>query len=147
MRSGLLAAVLVSAVEQGAPLFDRFPASPATRAENGGPARHSNPLSRRYRSALREAARGDADFAGHYVLAQIGCGAACIRLAAIDRSSGRVTWFPATISGWPLDVIEPLSYHLNSRLLIIQGVLDEKGTAARRQFVFDGSRFKGLPDS
>ena len=75
------------------------------------------------------------------MLAQIGCGASCIEVAAIDKVSGRVVWFPATICCWPLAVREPLTYRRDSRLLLVAGELDETGTAASRAFVFDGVRF------
>jgi len=95
---------------------------------------------------LRTAARGDADFAGHWVLAKIGCGASCIQAAAIDKASGHVVWFPTTICCWPLAVTEPLTYRRDSRLLLVQGELNETGTASSRAFLFDGVRFDPVSD-
>lgn len=118
----------------------------AVEHSNGDVAlRITDALSRRYRSALRDAAVGKPDFAGRYVLAEIGCGAGCIRLAAIDRLTGRIAWFPFSISNWPVDVTEPLKFSLNSRLLVVQGQLDEKGSSKTRRYRFDGSRFELLP--
>ena len=136
----LAALLLATAGRASAPAFDRYPAKTVRAARHAAP-RIADPLSRQYRSALREAAAHPVDFAGDQVLAQIGCGAGCIRLAAIDRASGRVTWFPSTVSGWPLEVTEPLTYRRTSRLLIVQGQLDEQGPVATRAFVFDGRRF------
>lgn len=137
----IVAGVLLAAAAP--PPFTRYPATPMPAAQASAP-RLTDPLSRRFRSALAEAATKQPDFAGGYVLAEIGCGAGCIRAAAINRASGRVAWFPATISGWPLAVQEPLVYRRDSRLLIVQGMLDEKGSAATRAYLFDGTHFRPL---
>ena len=138
----LLALALLTAAERPppAPPFARYPARVVPVARAAAP-RLVAPLSRHYRTGLGEAARGPVDFAGHYVLAKIGCGAACIRVAAIDRVSGGVAWFPATISGWPLEVSEPLAYRRTSRLLVVQGELDEQEPSLTRAYLFDGTRF------
>lgn len=144
IRVGLLAAALLANVDaSGQDAFARYPAAIAPSARHAAP-RIADPLSHRFRAALREAARGAPDFAGHYVLAQVGCGAGCIRFAAVDRSTGSVAWFPATVSGWPMAVTEPLTYRRASRLLVIQGMLDEEAPAATRRFLFDGRRFRPL---
>ena len=139
----LAVAALVGADIGHAP-FGRYPA-PIVRTARAAPPRLTDPLSRRYRSALRTAAARPADFAGHWVLAAIGCGAGCIRPAAIDRTTGRVAWFPASVSGWPLAVQEPLTYRRDSRLLVVQGMLDEREPSATRAYLFDGRRFTLLP--
>ncbi|WP_174291893.1 hypothetical protein [Sphingomonas bacterium] len=116
--------------------------------------RHLRPVSppltdarlRENRTALRAAARQRPDFAGHWVLATIGCGASCIQPAALDRLTGRVVWFPATLCCWPLTVSEPLSYRINSRLLVVEGDLNEQEPSRIRRYVFDGRRFAPLPD-
>lgn len=145
MRLGLSVAVLItSAAAPERSAFDRYPAAVVSSARQSA-LRIADPLSRRYRSALQEAAAGPANFAGHYVLAQIGCGSGCIRLAAIDRLTGRVLWFPVTVSGWPMTVTEPLTFARNSRLLVVQGMLNEREPSATRQYVFDGRRFQQLP--
>ena len=64
--------------------------------------------SRRYRGALLEAASQPVNFAGHYVLTSIGCGAGCVQVAAIDAGAGSVTWLPPTVCCWPLAMTEPL---------------------------------------
>ena len=100
--------------------------------------------SRRYRAALRDAAGGDIDFAGRYILAEVGGGAGCVCLAAIDAPTGRVVWFPATISNWPRGIVEPVDYRADSRLIVTHGQLDEQGSAGPRSFTFDGHRFTAL---
>ncbi len=80
------------------------------------------------------------NFAGHYVLTSIGCGAGCVQVAAIDAGTGAVAWLPKTVCCWPLALTDPLEYRRDSRLLIVYGALNEKGSGAHA-FVFDGRRF------
>lgn len=96
---------------------------------------------RLYGTQLREAAKSPADFAGHYKLAMWGCGAGCVMAAAINTRSGRVVFLPFTVSDWPLDVQEPLSYRQDSCLLKVQGRRNEaqQGVYFYR---FDGGGFR-----
>lgn len=145
MRWAVLSIVIVVTSHAGPCLSTIKPEAHAQpRHANPVAFKLTDPLSRRYRSALREAALAPANFSGDHVLAQIGCGAGCIRIAAIDRQSGRVSWFPATISGWPLAVTNPLQFDRNSPILIVQGMLDERGPSTTRRYRFDGRRFQPL---
>ncbi len=144
----LTAVLAVMAAQSGTspsspPRFDRFPA-PVARIEHDAPVRIISARDRRFRSSLKAATKGGTGFAGHWMLAQIGCGAFCFQVAAIDRISGRVIWFPTTICCWPLAVMESLEYQRDSRLLLVQGELDEKGAASTHAFIFDGHRFVAL---
>ena len=47
-----------------------------------------------YRTMLRKAASGGANFAGHYAFARIGCGMECTSNYVIDGTTGRVYDFP-----------------------------------------------------
>ena len=60
----------------------------------------SHPLARLYRTRLREALREEGiNFAGHYTLATIGCGAGCSINAIVDARTGRA-FFPRPLTGW-----------------------------------------------
>ena len=83
--------------------------------------------SRKYASQLRLAAKDPINFSGHYVFATWGCGSGCVMGGAIDTKTGRVTMLPFTISDWPLDVTEPVSFRKNSCLLIVRGSRNEQG--------------------
>ena len=84
-----------------------------------------------FRTALRRAAAGPPDFAGRWRVAWIGCGAAAVCPAFIDRTNGRVV-FPK-----PFRVVAALSvnagdesfdmltYRPDSRLLLVLGAPDE----------------------
>lgn len=97
---------------------------------------------RRYRSVLRDAASGPVNFAGHYVLAEWGCGSGCVMAAAIDKKSGRVVPLPFTVSDWPLDVSEPIAYRADSCMLIVRGSRNENGEHGTYFYAFDGTAFR-----
>lgn len=141
---GLLATVaaLVGSPEGAAPsgAFARR-AAPAVYAGRHAPLRFTGARSRRFRSALEDAYDGEVDFAGRYVLAEIGCGAGCVEVAALDARTGAVHWFPASVSDWPSAYPDPLEHRAESRLLIVHGRLGERGGEGPHVFVFDGRRF------
>lgn len=86
------------------------------------------------------------DFAGRFTLAQIGCGAGCLRLVAVDGRSGRIHWFGKTLSDWPIGIRMPLAYHANSQMLGMLGALDEHGDTGWHWFTFDGRAFVPADD-
>jgi len=76
--------------------------------------------------ALRDAAASGPNFAGHYLVAEWGCGSGCIQAAIIDTTSGAVH-FSAPLAGatggrGELDSKSGLEYRANSRLLLINGI-------------------------
>jgi hypothetical protein len=79
-----------------------------------------------YASMLRTSAKQPVNFAGHYILASWGCGVSCIMGGAIDIKSGHVAMLPFTVTNWPLNITEPLSYKKDSCLLVVHGSRDEK---------------------
>lgn len=143
--TALLSAAMFQAAATPRPDFGRYPAA-VMRVHSAAPVRLISARDKSSRSALRAAARGPVTFAGHWVLVEIGCGASCIQVAAIDKASGHVVWFPTTICCWPLAVTEPLTYRRDSRLLLVQGELNETGIASSRAFLFDGVRFDPVID-
>ena len=61
--------------------------------------------------------------------------------AAVDMKTGRVTSLPFTVSDWPLDVTEPLTYRPNSCLLVVQGSRNESKEHGTYYYDFDGKAF------
>ena len=108
-----------------APTFEQFPAKPEPVPATGH-LKLKTRQDREYRSALRQAASASPNFAGHYVVANIGCGASCLLTAAIDTRTGRVTWLPDTICCWNESVSAPVAYRLDSELMILQGRRNEQ---------------------
>jgi len=127
------------------PQFAAYPASPGYHGRNAEP-QLSTPEARTYRTRLREAAKERPNFAGRYILTTWGCGTSCVMGAVIDAQSGRVTFLPATVCCWSVSVddgFRPVEARLTSRLIVLSGLLDEKGTMGSH-FVFDGHSFAKL---
>ncbi|HTH62454.1 MAG TPA: hypothetical protein VL689_20185 [Paraburkholderia sp.] len=101
----------------------------------------SDARARRYQSVIRDAAKGPVNFAGHFVLATWGCGASCVMAAVIDAKTGRVTSLPFTVSNWPEDITEPLSWRADSCLLVVEGSRNESDERGRYCYLFDGNTF------
>ncbi len=67
-----------------------------------------------YRTRLREAVKGGANFAGHYAIGVWGCGSPCLMAGMVDLRTGNVTWVPS-----PEMMVFDLAFNVNSKLLII----------------------------
>jgi hypothetical protein len=86
---------------------------------------------RLFRSAIREAAAKGPNFAGHYTIAEWGCGSGCMSSAVVDAVTGKVFAAPFRILSMPLAENEGgheyqgAVYKLNSRLLIADGCAEE----------------------
>jgi hypothetical protein len=86
---------------------------------------------RTFRTRLREGAKEGVNFAGHYTLAQWGCGAGCLQAAFIDAKTGAV-FFPAELNGFGVwfwdNNEEALQFKPDSRLLIMSGFPASEGS-------------------
>jgi hypothetical protein len=126
---GLLVSLAVFTFGQARiPQFKDFPA-------NGNYAGKNAPViitrrDRMFRTILREAAKEQPNFAGHYILAAWGCGAGCLMGAVIDANTGKVHWFPHSICCWSEierdDGFTPIAFRLNSRLIVFTGLRNEQ---------------------
>jgi hypothetical protein len=84
---------------------------------------------RMFRTVIQEAARRGANFAGHFALAEWGCGTGCVSVAVVDAASGVVYDGPfgrlprgSIYLGPPPDPeLTGLFFHIDSRLLIAAG--------------------------
>jgi hypothetical protein len=138
-----------SAIAQRTPLFRDFPSGPVYV----GP--HSEPdLSSRdayaYRTRLREAAREDVNFAGHYRVVTWGCGTSCAFGGVVDVVSGRVVLFPfsicCSVKIGEAD-FQPVLVRPNSRLIVFVGLRSEEGPDAAHFYEFTGKGFVYLASS
>jgi hypothetical protein len=115
-----------AAAQQDRPDFSDYPAKIETKRETAIDFRNS-PGARTFRTRLREAIRGDVNFAGRYIVASWGCGTGCVSGAMIDTRNGRV-YFPTELSAVAVtfaetEFDEPLTFRKDSRLLVISGIL------------------------
>jgi hypothetical protein len=86
---------------------------------------------RRFQSQIRRQAIPPPNFAGHFKIAEWGCGSSCVSIAAVDLKTGRVYEPPFSILGYG----SPYQYeggdaelenHVSSRLLIARGCPEDK---------------------
>jgi hypothetical protein len=104
-----------------------FATYPVTEHFSGKPAalRLVSKQDHEFRTALRRAAQASPNFAGHFILTSVGCGASCVMTAAIDAKTGKVAWLPFTLCCWDEQVREPIAFRLDSDLIILHGRKNE----------------------
>jgi hypothetical protein len=89
-----------------------------------------------YRTSISEGARLGPNFADHYTIIRIGCGAATLCVAIADARTGHVYLPPGLRSAEALLVdtggleVETLNYRRSSRLLIVVGSPNERPRGA-----------------
>ena len=135
----------------GYPAFDQFrvtevfsgkPAAPVLKTAN----------QRRFRTMIREGAADGPNFAGHYTIAQWGCGAGCVSIAVVDAKDGAVYDGPFQVLSWDMykyegqyasntPEFEPLVFRKDSRLLIARGCPGEANCASYF-YEWTGSKFR-----
>lgn len=147
----LTCAVLISAsiittnfAQSHVPQFRDYPAGEVYTGPNA-PLRLTRG-DRTFRTRLREAAQEKPNFAGRYILTTWGCGTSCIMGALIDAKTGRVHWLPGTICCWNLietdDNFEPIVARLDSRLIVLTGLINEEGeTPSAHFYKFENGKF------
>jgi hypothetical protein len=130
---------------QDIPRFLDFPAE-ATPLQEAPQVQISTPDAWAFRARLREAAKQPPNFAGHYVLAQWGCGTTCVTGAAVDLLTGKVTFLPFSICCWGAvdSGFRPIEIRSNSRLAVFSGLRNEAGEMGSHFYSFDGVRFNHL---
>lgn len=135
-------------VRQDIPKFSDYPVTNIFSGKNA-PVILSSNEDRMYRTTLREAAKEKPDFAGHYKFAIAGCGTECAIAAVINLRTGKVYWFPETIScGFSPKVDDlvgesQIKYRLDSKLLMTCGLrADYRDFAYVDYYVFQDNRFR-----
>lgn len=88
-----------------------------------------------YRTAIRNAAKSTTDFAGHYAVAEWGCGMQCQGHAVIDQLTGEVFAAPGSAGG--------ATYFANSNLFVINTCTgeDPPDWLAQELYLFEGGVF------
>jgi len=72
------------------PQMSDFPVTKIYKGRPSAVAQNSSPIAREYKTRIKEAAKGGPDFAGHYSVAEWGCGSNCQAFAFIDSQTGKV---------------------------------------------------------
>jgi hypothetical protein len=83
--------------------------------------------------------------AGHYVLAITTCGSTCQQPLLVDAKTGKVLPLPS-VSGWRKygDDFKPVLTRANSRLLALQGGLNEKHPVGVHYYLVENGELKLL---
>ena len=127
---------------------------------------NSHPVAKRFRTNLRNAAKGKVNFAGHFILTTWGCGTNCTESAIIDARDGRVFFpkeFQGVVQGFcdlpenanPTDAPDmkdeyaPFVYRADSRLLVLNGFRggefdDKKSRCGAFYMEWTGKAFKQI---
>jgi hypothetical protein len=127
------------------PTFDQFRAQEKFAGTPAAPILRTR-LQRTFRTMIQEAARAGPNFAGHFTLAEWGCGAGCVSMAVVDEKSGRVSDGPFALLGYDLAYVyeggeEQLDFRTDSRLLIARGCPGEKDCGTY-YYEWTGEQFK-----
>lgn len=109
---------------QKVPSFEKYPSVRVFNGKNSAAIIDKD--SRSYRTRVRWASRnGKRNFAGEYILGQIGCGASCRLTFALNARTGRVAWLPFSLCCWAPITADATEARLGSRLLVIRGLRNE----------------------
>jgi hypothetical protein len=144
IRSPALAVMLVAsatAATQDVPNFADYPGAASFSGRNAAPVLVTREA-RRFRTMIRQGAREKPNFDGHYIVTSWGCGTDCEMGAIIDAISGRVVSLPV-VAGSPEDAnwdATHFDYRLDSRLLVMSGMIGEEPPMGSHYFTFDGIR-------
>ena len=139
-------------VSQALPRFEDFQV-PATAIFKGTPAAPNfrTPGQRMYRTMIRQATTKGPNFAGHYTVAEWGCGTACLQIAVVDMQSGTAYDGPVGIPPNGAIYLGPnvehdktgIFYRIDSSLFIVVGCPNFKN-CGRFYYEWSGKQFKLL---
>ena len=132
------------------PTFEQFKADEKFTGTPAVPVLRTR-MQQNFRTVIREAAQSGPNFAGHYTLAEWGCGAGCVSMAVIDNKTGRAFDGPFVLLGYDLGYSyeggeEQLEFRLDSRLVIARGCPGEKDCGTY-YYEWTGEQFKQIRKS
>jgi hypothetical protein len=106
--------------------FEDFKVSDLYTGQMAKPNFLTDPPARGFRTVIREACSDSAiNFAGHYTIAEWGCGTECEMMALVDRISGRVFYSNKYLPYDSVDGHWGISFRKDSRLLVVNSYLLE----------------------
>ena len=153
MRIASLALLAVNILYAQTPSFSGYPiTAPKFTGKPAAPVLKTA-YDRQFRTMIRESAEHGPNFAGHYTVAEWGCGAGCVSVVIVDAVNGAVHRGPFRNLGWELrkyegipsngDQFKQLEYRLDSRLFIARGCPEETNCGSYF-WEWNGSHFKLL---
>ncbi|WCT77873.1 hypothetical protein [Novosphingobium humi] len=127
--------------------FARYGVTPSHRLQKAVPPDVRMGKAHLYRSTIRAQSRANANFAGHFNIITLGCGAGTTCLAVYDRATGKVTIpkEPAVVDQILMDLgpgDDRVYFHPDSRLLITIGFInDDLNRAGIGYYLWGGGGF------
>ncbi len=145
MRGFSLLVVCLAALAGQLPTFDQFKVMEKFAGKPAPPILRTR-WQQNFRTVIRDAAQEGPNFAGHYTLAEWGCGAGCVSMAVVDSKTGRTFEGPFRLLGFDLDYVyeggeEQLEYRVDSRLVVARGCPEEKDCGTY-YYEWAGEQFK-----
>ena len=147
MKKGWLLGLGLLATAGPFPTFDQFKVAEKFAGKPADPILRTR-VQQEFRTAIREAEQKGPNFAGHYSVAEWGCGAGCVSAVVVDSATGRVLDVPFGVLAYDMARTyeggeEQLEFHVDSRLLIARGCPQEKNCGTY-YWEWTGDRFKLL---
>jgi hypothetical protein len=127
------------------PTFDQFKVAEKFTGKPAAPMLRSR-MQKQFRSVIRDAVEAGPNFAGHYTLAEWGCGAGCVSMAIVDSRNGQAFDGPFNVLGFDLSNVyeggeEQLEFRIDSRLIVARGCPGEKDCGTY-YYEWAGDQFK-----
>ena len=140
----LVGLYLLAAID-GRPKFDEFKVVEKFTGKAAAPILQTR-MQKTFRKTIVDAAQQGPNFAGHYTLAEWGCGAGCVSMAVVDSKTGRAFDGPFNLLGYDLSYTyeggeEQLEYRIDSRLMVARGGPGEKDCGTY-YYEWAGDRFR-----
>jgi hypothetical protein len=143
----LCCGVLAASGGKNRPKFSDYPVEQIYKGRSANPLLSKD--QRTFRTVIREGAKSDVEYAGHYTVPRFGCGASCNGFYVVDSKTGRVhdgfgvTELPGSwLESHHAQDIPRMEFHPNSRLLKINGCHNEKECGFYDYVMVDGVGLK-----
>jgi hypothetical protein len=138
---------LFSAAGAGVPRFEEY----RTQDMLKGPAALpvvSSPYQKTFKTRIAEEARLGVNFAGHFRIAEWGCGSSCVSIAVVNLQTGTVYDGPFKLLGYGTrrryeGGEDELEYRVDSRLMVARGCPGDRDCGTY-YFEWKGNRFLRL---
>ncbi len=139
---GLMA--LTGLAASGIPQFETYRVHDGMKGSPATPI-IKTPYQRTFRTQITEEAKLGVNFAGHYRLAEWGCGSSCVSIAIINLQTGAVYDSPFRVLAYGTrrqyeNGEEELEYRPESRLMIARGCPEDRNCGTY-YFEWTGERF------
>ncbi len=129
------------------PRFGEYRVGEVYRGNAATPILHGS-FQEKFRTAIKREGKLPANFAGHYRIAEWGCGTSCVSFVVIDLQSGSVEDGPFRLLSYAVrrkyeGGDDELEYRVSSRLLIARGCPEDRNCGTY-YYLWTGEHFDRL---